>query len=63
MSNAGVTAITASIAANANIGEWFKNNTSITSFDEFPYFTQNNMYGGSPFTFEGCTNLESIDLS
>lgn len=63
MAAAEVSGITASIAARGDIGDWFKNDTSIVSFNEFPYFTKNNTYGGLPFTFEGCTNLESIDLS
>ena len=47
-------------AANIIIGQLFKNNTNITSFNEFSYFTaQQNV----AFTFSGCTNLRSIDLS
>ena len=51
--------ITTAQTKNTNVGTMFKNNTSITSFDEFsafPQTIQNN-------AFFGCTNLQSIDLS
>lgn len=53
------TGITETDAANANIGDIFKNNTTITSFNEFRYFNRANT---SPM-FSGCTNLKQIDLS
>ena len=40
----------------------FKNNTNITRFNEFKYFTRANTMPSSEL-FNGCTNLESIDLS
>ena len=51
--------ITTAQAKNTNVGTMFKNNTSITSFDEFPAFQQTLQNGA----FFGCTNLQSIDLS
>ena len=49
----------ADAAAVTSIGTWFRNNTEITSFDEFEYFgiTSIPAYG-----FQGCTNLVSITL-
>lgn len=38
----------------------FRNNTNITSFVEFKYFT--NFTGGSDAPFNGCTNLKWIGL-
>lgn len=54
--------ITEADAATANLGTIFKNNTTITSFNQFKYFTRANT---SPVNemFRGCTNLSSIDLS
>ena len=48
-------------ASTIKFGNLFKGNTSITSFNEFSYFTtqQNN----NSFSFQDCTNLTSIDLS
>lgn len=48
---------------SAVLGNYFKNNTSITSFDELQYFTGLTTFGNgshqaSPFF--GCTNLTSI---
>ena len=54
--SAGVTTVQ---AKNTNVGTMFKNNTSITSFDEFPAFQQTLRNDA----FSGCTNLQSIDLS
>lgn len=51
--------ITTAQAKNTNVGTMFKNNTSITSFDEFPAFQQTLQNSA----FFGCTNLQSIDLS
>ena len=52
--------ITTQEAAVANIGTLFRNNTEITSFDEFPYFTAQQSRGTS---FTGCTALTRIDIS
>ena len=57
------TGITIEQAASAvfNIN-CFKNNTSILSFNEFPYFTLANSNPPQSM-FEGCSNLTSINLS
>lgn len=54
--------IAVSDAANATFtNNTFKNNTAITSFNEFPYFTRANT--NPPIDlFRGCTNLSSINL-
>lgn len=58
--------ITVSDAATANFTQdFFKDNTTITSFPEFKYFTRANTLtsnAGSQM-FRGCTNLTDIDLS
>lgn len=55
------TGITMQDAATANINRTiFKNNTDITSFNELPLFTRMN---SQAMYFQGCTNLESVDLS
>lgn len=47
------------MAAVTSLGDVFKNNTSITSFDEFRYFTGlTSLYD----SFSKCTNLTSITL-
>lgn len=51
--------ITTAQTKNTNVGKMFKNNTSITSFDEFSAFPQTIQNSA----FFGCTNLQSIDLS
>ena len=51
--------ITTAQTKNTNVGTMFKNNTSITSFDEFSAFPQTIQNSA----FFGCTNLQSIDLS
>lgn len=56
------TGITASDAASANLGTIFKDNTTITSFNEFGYFTRANTYPTNEM-FRGCTNLSSVDFS
>jgi hypothetical protein len=38
---------------------WFYQNTNITTFDELKYFTNTRLAG----TFDGCSNLTSVDLS
>lgn len=52
--------ITTQEAAVANIGTLFRNNTEITSFEEFPYFTSQQARSTS---FTGCTALTRIDIS
>lgn len=47
-------------AAVTDIGTLFKGNTSITSFDEFKYFTGITTCPNG--AFNGCSNLESIKL-
>jgi hypothetical protein len=54
--------ITETDASTANLGTIFKDNTTITSFNEFGYFTKANNSPANEM-FKGCTNLESIDLS
>lgn len=49
-------------AATANLGTTFKNNTDITSFNSFKYFTRANT-NPSNSMFEGCSNLSQVDLS
>lgn len=51
--------ITTAQTKNTNVGTMFKNNTSITSFNEFSAFPQTIQNSA----FFGCTNLQSIDLS
>lgn len=57
------------IQACTSIGTWFKNNTTITTFDEFEEFTgiteigDGNMnYSVKGGTFSGCKNLVSLKL-
>ena len=54
--------ISISAAANATIGTALRGNTTITSFDEFGYFSRANS-SPSANMFHGCKNLEEIDLS
>lgn len=49
----------AAAVSNNTFGTIFKNNTSITSFDEFQYFGVTQLASEA---FKGCTNLESIVL-
>lgn len=51
--------ITIEEAAVIDLGTLFKNNTLITSFDEFKYFTRPN----TTVDFSGCSNLERIDIT
>lgn len=47
------------------VSSYFSNNTSITSFDEFKYFTGMRTLGAnqaSATAFSGCSNLKSISL-
>lgn len=54
--------ITVQAANNAAFtSNTFKNNTTITSFNEFPYFTRANTNPPVEL-FRGCSNLEEIDL-
>ena len=48
------------IGSNYSQGSWFKGNTNITSFDELGQFGVTSLYEGA---FNGCTALESIDIS
>ena len=54
--------ITETDASTANLGTIFKDNTAITSFNEFGYFSRANS-SPSANMFRDCTNLEEIDLS
>lgn len=51
-----------------SIGAWFRNNTTITSFDEFQYFTgvktlaNPNAASNGASPFYNCTNLQTIIL-
>ena len=47
-------------AAVTDLGEVFKNNTTITSFDELQYFTGLTEIGGHAFS--GCTGLKSVTI-
>lgn len=53
----------AQAAAVSSIGNKFKNNTEITSFDEFKNFTGCHTLSSGAENLGGCTNLKSIDLS
>lgn len=55
-------AVTEEDAATATLGTMFQDNTDITSFNEFKYFTRANTNPVNGM-FKGCTNLSSIDLS
>lgn len=64
------TGITQQVAASvSSLGTMFRNNTSITSFNELVHFTNVTTlgYSGAYYSpqgaFQGCTNLTSIDLS
>lgn len=50
--------------AVTSISNWFKNNTTVTSFDELRYFTGiTNLVGyWNNGAFQGCTNLRGIVL-
>jgi hypothetical protein len=54
-SNGGVTAN--QLALVSTTGDVFKNNTDITKFNEFRYFTNVNS-----FSFKGSTNLREVTL-
>lgn len=47
-------------AAVTSIGNVFRNNTSITSFDELQYFT--NLASIEDYAFENCSSLTSISI-
>ena len=51
---------TGEAAAVSDLGEAFKANTGITSFDEFQYFTGIQELSGS--AFGGCSSLQSVIL-
>lgn len=50
----------AEAAAVTDLGEAFKNETEVASFDELPYFT--GLTSISESAFEGCTGLASITI-
>ena len=50
----------AEAAAVTDLGEVFKNNTEITSFDELQYFTGLTTIGNN--AFDGCSSLTSIAI-
>lgn len=56
------TGISLQDATNANLGTIFKNNTTITSFNEFGRFNRAND-NPSNNMFEGCSSLGQIDQS
>lgn len=49
-------------AATKNIGKLFRNNTIITSFNEFEQFIKSNTDSADNMFYQ-CTNLESINLA
>ena len=49
--------VTTGEAENFNIGDTFKNNTDITSFNEFNYFTKNNTIDNYSFLKNTCLNI------
>lgn len=51
--------VTTAAAANANIGTIFKENSTITSFDELRYFKPS---GVPSYAFQGCSSLKSVTL-
>lgn len=60
----GVTFAQAAIAdLTSNNVSIFKGNTDITSFNEFKRFTKANGLTQQKEMFQGCTNLEEIDLT
>lgn len=54
--------VSVAAATTADLGTIFKDNTTITSFNEFSYFTRANTNLVSSM-FCGCTNLTQINLS
>lgn len=50
----------ADVVSVTNLNTWFKDNTSITSFDELQKFT--GLTEIAPDAFSGCTNLGSISF-
>ena len=50
------------VAKVTTISNWFKNNTSIESFDELAKFTSLTTLENANVAFYGCSNLKSIDL-
>lgn len=64
----GITAAQAAAVTNANFGNTFKGNTTITSFNELAKFTSVTEIGGyygsqTDGAFYHCTGLTSIDLN
>lgn len=56
----GVTA--SSVTGNLKESWGFRNNTSITSFDELGLFTNVTKFTNGEYVFLNCSNLQSIDL-
>lgn len=56
----GITPSQASQVTNSQFGTTFRNNTSITSFDELSYFTGLTQIPAN--AFYGCSNLESVTI-
>ena len=56
----GVTIAQAQATTNSQISNLFKNNTNITQFDEFRFFT--GLTQIETETFKGCSNLQSIKM-
>lgn len=54
------TGVTKTVAGGANINKIFQNNTTITSFPEFKYFT--GMSTIAEWAFSTCSNLQNIIL-
>lgn len=52
--------ITKTDAKKTKVGQWFSNNKTITSFDEFEWFDNENVTNQA---FYSCTNLKSIYLT
>lgn len=57
----GITSRTLANVTSAQFGTTFTNNTTIENFEDLKYFTSvKSLVGGA---FQGCSNLETIDLS
>ena len=58
----GIGLTTEDVAKVTTISNWFKNNTSIESFDELAKFTSLTALENGNVAFYGCTNLKSVNL-
>ena len=58
----GLGLTTEDVAKVTTISNWFKNNTSIESFDELAKFTSLTALENGNVAFYGCTNLKSVNL-